>query len=71
MSKFLCEDPTVCQPDEFFGIFNQFVTAFHDALSENARFKREKEQEAQRAEKEAQVGKYKSCKEGMSGQALL
>lgn len=55
VSRFLCEDPAVCQPDEFFGIFDQFLMAFHEGQLDNARFKRDKEQEEQRAEKEAVV----------------
>ncbi len=49
------EDPQKMQPDEFFGMFDQFVTSFHDARVENERFRKQKEEEERRARMEIQV----------------
>jgi hypothetical protein len=41
-----CEDPVTTQSDEFFGIFDHFITCFQEAKmdNENARKKREEEE---------------------------
>ena len=44
------------QPEEFFGTFDQFLTAFQDARVDNERFKKMKEEEEKRAKMETQVG---------------
>ena len=44
------------QPDEFFGIFEQFLIAFEDARLENERFRKLREVEEKRAQQEKQVG---------------
>ncbi len=49
------EDPQKIQPDEFFGMFDQFITSFNDARVENERFRKQKEDEERRAKMEAQV----------------
>ena len=54
-AKAFAEDPKSVQPDEFFSMFDAFVTSFMDAKEENARFKREKEQEAKRIKAEEKM----------------
>uniref|UniRef100_A0A8C7TM10 Dishevelled associated activator of morphogenesis 1a n=1 Tax=Oncorhynchus mykiss TaxID=8022 RepID=A0A8C7TM10_ONCMY len=49
------EDATRMQPDEFFGIFDQFLQAFADAKQENENMRRRKEEEERRARMEAQL----------------
>uniref|UniRef100_A0A4W5LXN2 Dishevelled associated activator of morphosis 1 n=1 Tax=Hucho hucho TaxID=62062 RepID=A0A4W5LXN2_9TELE len=49
------EDATRMQPDEFFGIFDQFLQAFTDAKQENENMRRRKEEEERRARMEAQL----------------
>lgn len=44
------------QPDEFFGIFDQFLQSFSEAQQENENMRRRKEEEERRAKMEAQVG---------------
>lgn len=43
------------QPDEFFGIFDQFLQSFAEARQENENIRRRKEEEERRARMEAQV----------------
>lgn len=43
------------QPDEFFGIFDQFLQSFAEARQENENMRRRKEEEERRARMEAQV----------------
>lgn len=43
------------QPDEFFGIFDQFLQSFSEAQQENENMRRRKEEEERRAKMEAQV----------------
>jgi dishevelled associated activator of morphogenesis len=44
--RLFCEDPVTTQSDEFFGIFDHFITCFQEAKmdNENARKKREEEE---------------------------
>lgn len=49
------EDATRMQPDEFFGIFDQFLQAFNEAKQDNENMQRRKEEEERRARMEAQV----------------
>ena len=49
------EDPQKMQPDEFFGMFDQFVASFNDARVENQKFRKQKEEEEKRARLEIQV----------------
>lgn len=51
------EDPRKMQPDEFFGIFDQFLQSFSEAQQENENMRRRKEEEERRAKMEAQVGR--------------
>ena len=43
------------QPEEFFGIFDQFLQAFSEAKQENENMRRRKEEEERRARMETQV----------------
>lgn len=43
------------QPDEFFGIFDAFLTAFMEARQDNDNFKKRQEEEEKRAKQEAEV----------------
>lgn len=49
------EDLSNLQPDEFFGIFDTFLTAFSEAKSDNENLARRKEEEERRALMESQV----------------
>lgn len=53
--KHFGEDGGKMQPDEFFGIFDQFLQAFAEARQENENMRRRKEEEERRARMEAQV----------------
>lgn len=53
--KHFGEDAGKVQPDEFFGIFDQFLQAFAEARQENENMRRRKEEEERRARMEAQV----------------
>ncbi len=53
--KHFGEDATRMQPDEFFGIFDQFLQAFSEAKQDNENMQRRKEEEERRARMEAQV----------------
>lgn len=49
------EDGSVVQPDEFFGIFDAFLTAFTEARQDNDNFKKRQDEEEKRAKQEAEV----------------
>uniref|UniRef100_A0A8C5FP99 Disheveled-associated activator of morphogenesis 1 n=1 Tax=Gadus morhua TaxID=8049 RepID=A0A8C5FP99_GADMO len=49
------EDPAKMQPDEFFGIFDQFLQSFSEAQQENENIRKRKEEEERRAKMEAQL----------------
>ncbi|XP_064195538.1 disheveled-associated activator of morphogenesis 1-like isoform X2 [Anguilla rostrata] len=49
------EDAGKMQPDEFFGIFDQFLQSFAEAKLENENIRRRKEEEERRARMEAQL----------------
>ncbi|KAK3541983.1 hypothetical protein QTP86_009221 [Hemibagrus guttatus] len=53
--KHFGEDSGKMQPDEFFGIFDQFLQAFAEARQENENMRRRKEEEERRARMEAQL----------------
>uniref|UniRef100_A0A8C0FEX6 Dishevelled associated activator of morphogenesis 1 n=1 Tax=Bubo bubo TaxID=30461 RepID=A0A8C0FEX6_BUBBB len=53
--KHFGEDTGKMQPDEFFGIFDQFLQAVTEAKQENENMKRRKEEEERRARMEAQL----------------
>ena len=49
------EDGSVIQPDEFFGIFDQFLVCFMEARQDNENFRRRQEEEEKRIKQEAEV----------------
>uniref|UniRef100_A0A8C6KLP6 Dishevelled associated activator of morphogenesis 1b n=1 Tax=Nothobranchius furzeri TaxID=105023 RepID=A0A8C6KLP6_NOTFU len=53
--KHFGEDASKMQPDEFFGIFDQFLQAFTEAQQENENIRKRKEEEERRAKMEAQL----------------
>lgn len=53
--KHFGEDASKIQPDEFFGIFDQFLQSFSEARQENENMRKRKEEEERRAKMEAQV----------------
>ena len=55
--RMFCEDPTTTQSDEFFGIFDHFITTFSDARMDNENAKKKKEEE-ERIAKQHQEVKY-------------
>uniref|UniRef100_A0A3P8XG39 Dishevelled associated activator of morphogenesis 1b n=1 Tax=Esox lucius TaxID=8010 RepID=A0A3P8XG39_ESOLU len=56
------EDATRMQPDEFFGIFDQFLQAFADAKQENENMHKRKEEEERRARIEMKEQREKERK---------
>ncbi|XP_058452117.1 disheveled-associated activator of morphogenesis 1 isoform X2 [Malaya genurostris] len=62
------EDGSVVQPDEFFGIFDGFLTALMEAKQDNENFRRRQEEEEKRAKQEAELKKRtieRKSKEGL------
>lgn len=61
--RLFCEDPVTTQSDEFFGIFDQFITAFLEAKHENDAVKRKKEEDEKIAKQQQEVafGLHLSC----------
>ncbi|KAG7457379.1 disheveled-associated activator of morphogenesis 1-like isoform X1, partial [Solea senegalensis] len=53
--KHFGEDASKMQPDEFFGIFDQFLQSFAEAQQENENMRKRKEEEERRAKLEAQL----------------
>ncbi|KAF5302867.1 hypothetical protein FQA39_LY02047 [Lamprigera yunnana] len=51
------EDPTAMQPDEFFGIFDSFLTSFTEAWQDNENMRKRQEEEEKRAKQEADLKK--------------
>lgn len=49
------EDNSTIQPDDFFGIFDTFLTSFNEARQDNENMKRRQEEEEKRAVQEAEV----------------
>lgn len=56
--KHFGEDTDKMQPDEFFGIFDQFLQAVTEAKQENENMRKRKEEEERRARMEAQVSTH-------------
>ncbi|XP_055541574.1 disheveled-associated activator of morphogenesis 1 isoform X1 [Wyeomyia smithii] len=62
------EDGSVVQPDEFFGIFDGFLSALIEAKQDNENFRRRQEEEEKRAKQEAELKKRtieRKSKEGL------
>lgn len=53
--KYFGEEMDKMQPDEFFGIFDQFLQAVTEAKQENENMRKRKEEEERRMRMEAQV----------------
>uniref|UniRef100_A0A8D0APB8 Dishevelled associated activator of morphogenesis 1b n=1 Tax=Sander lucioperca TaxID=283035 RepID=A0A8D0APB8_SANLU len=53
--KHFGEDAGKMQPDEFFGIFDQFLQSFAEAQQENENIRKRKEEEERRSKMEAQL----------------
>lgn len=53
--KHFGEDPSHLQPDEFFAIFDTFLTSFNEARQDNESFKRKREDEEKRAKQDTEV----------------
>uniref|UniRef100_A0A673I0Q1 Disheveled-associated activator of morphogenesis 1-like n=1 Tax=Sinocyclocheilus rhinocerous TaxID=307959 RepID=A0A673I0Q1_9TELE len=53
--KHFGEDATRMQPEEFFGIFDQFLQSFSEAKQDNENMRRRKEEEERRARLEVQL----------------
>jgi dishevelled associated activator of morphogenesis len=53
--KLFCEDPVTTQSDEFFGIFDLYVTSFQEAKQENDAVKRKREEEEKIAKQQQEV----------------
>jgi hypothetical protein len=51
------EDGSIIQPDEFFGIFDQFLVQFSEARNDNENFKKRAEEEEKRIRQEAEVSR--------------
>ncbi|KAK9728732.1 Diaphanous FH3 Domain [Popillia japonica] len=51
------EDPAQTQPDEFFGIFDAFLSAFTEAKQDNENMRKRQEEEEKRAKQEAELKK--------------
>lgn len=49
------EDGSQLQPDEFFGIFDAFLTALAEAQHDNDACKRKREEDERRAKQDAEV----------------
>ncbi|XP_023309444.2 disheveled-associated activator of morphogenesis 1 [Lucilia cuprina] len=62
------EDGAVLQPDEFFGIFDTFLTTFAEAKQDNENLRKRQEEEEKRAKQEAELKKRtieRKSKEGL------
>ncbi|KAK7904009.1 hypothetical protein WMY93_016616 [Mugilogobius chulae] len=60
--KHFGEDPSAVQPDEFFGIFDTFMTSFSDAKQDNENMIKRKEEEERRALMEATLKREREKK---------
>lgn len=49
------EDNSTIQPDDFFAIFDSFLTSLNEARQDNENFRRRKEEEERRVKQEAEV----------------
>ena len=53
--RLFSEDPVTTQSDEFFGIFDHFISNFLDAKQENDAVKRRKEEDEKIAKQQQEV----------------
>ncbi|KAE9524605.1 hypothetical protein AGLY_014655 [Aphis glycines] len=64
------EDNSTIQPDDFFAIFDSFLTALYEARQDNSAVKKRREEEEKRTRQEVELKKLtldrKNCKDGAS-----
>ncbi|XP_026817495.1 disheveled-associated activator of morphogenesis 1 [Rhopalosiphum maidis] len=64
------EDNSTIQPDDFFAIFDSFLTALYEARQDNSTVKKKREEEEKRTRQEVELKKLtldrKNCKDGAS-----
>lgn len=64
------EDNSTIQPDDFFAIFDSFLTALYEARQDNSAVKKRREEEEKRTRQEVELKKLtldrKNCKDGTS-----
>ena len=53
--KLFCEDPATSQSDEFFGVFDVYITSLSEARSENDNIRRRREEEEKIAKQHQEV----------------
>ena len=53
--KLFCEDPATSQSDEFFGVFDIYITSMSEARAENDSIKRKREEEEKIAKQHQEV----------------
>ena len=53
--KLFCEDPATSQSDEFFGIFDIYITSLVEARAENDSIRRKREEEEKIAKQHQEV----------------
>ena len=53
--KLFCEDPATSQSDEFFGVFDVYITSLSEARSENDNIRRKREEEEKIAKQHQEV----------------
>ena len=56
MVLFFGEEPNTTNPDEFFGIFDAFLTSFAAATEDNINVRKKREEEEKRLRHEQEVG---------------
>jgi hypothetical protein len=54
--RLFCEDPVTTQSDEFFGIFDHFITCFQEAKMDNENARKKREEEEKIAKQHQEVG---------------
>ena len=55
MCKLFCEDPATSQSDEFFGVFDIYITSMNEARAENDSIRRKREEEEKIAKQHQEV----------------
>ena len=55
MCRLFSEDPTTTQSDEFFGIFDYFISSFEEARADNENVRKKKEEEEKIAKQHQEV----------------
>ena len=55
MCKLFCEDPATSQSDEFFGVFDIYISSMGEARAENDSIRRKREEEEKIAKQHQEV----------------